>query len=436
MTLLHNATLNDKAVDITIVGGLIDSIMHVDTRPRQPQAAATPSNLEGEPDCNRGNRRSATDSGASHSSPKLGEVAQRAGGVCKEIIDCSGLSVFPGLCNMHSHAPMTLFRGLGDDQPLDVWLNKYIWPAEQKLTDELVYQGTLQACREMLASGTTAFNDMYFRLPAMAQAVRDSGIRARLGLNVFGDGEEIDDILRRGVPLCTPNPDGVSGVHGGTPLLSIAPHSIYTVTAKGLRRCADACKDLGLPMHIHMSETQKEVDDCLREHGCRPWEWLDKLGILDKLGKNIIAAHCLHLSEEEIRLIGDHGITCVHCPNSNLKLGSGYRFPMLELLDAGARVALGTDGSASSNNLDMIEVMKTAALLQKGWRGDPTVVPAAQILAIAALGHTIAPGQPACLFLSTAKSLSDLVYASHGDSVALTLVDGKIVYRRELKIEN
>ena len=185
-----------------------------------------------------------------------------------------------------------------------------------------------------------------------------------------------------------------------------------------------------LPMHIHMSETRIEFDDCLREHGCRPWEWLDRLGILDKLGSNIIAAHCLHLSEHEIGLIGDHGITCVHCPNSNLKLGSGYRFPMLELLDAGGHVMLGTDGSASSNNLDMIEVMKTAALLQKGWRGDPTVVPATQILSLATGGHRIAPDQPACLFLAKVKSLSDLVYASHGDSVAMTIVDGKVVYRQ------
>ena len=335
-------------------------------------------------------------------------------------VDARGLSVFPGLMNMHSHAPMTLFRGLGDDQPLDVWLNEYIWPAEQKLTDERVYEGTLQACKEMLASGTTAFNDMYFRLPAMARAVKESGIRACLGLNFFGDAEEIDcvDALIR---ECA----------GGSIRLSIAPHSIYTVSEKGLRRCADACVEYGLPMHIHMSETQKEIDDCLREHGCRPWEYLDKLGILDNLGKNIIAAHCLHLSEHEIRLIGDHGITCVHCPNSNLKLGSGYRFPMLELIDAGANVMLGTDGSASSNNLDMIEVMKTAALLQKGWRGDPTVVPASQILDIATGGHRIAAGQPACLFMSTARSLSDLVYASHGDSVQLTMVGGKTVYRKD-----
>ena len=402
---ISNALLNGALVDITINGGTISVI--------QPHT--------------------------SHLSP-----------LSSHLIDAHGLAVFPGLCNMHSHAPMTLFRGLGDDQPLDVWLNDYIWPAEQKLTDELVYEGTLQACREMLASGTTFFNDMYFRLPAMAQAVRDSGIKARLGQNFFGDADDLECVnalMRDCASDDTTNTNAITQSHTNTITLSIAPHSIYTVTEKGLRRCADACADLQLPMHIHMSETQKEVDDCLREHGCRPWEWLDKLGILDKLGANIIAAHCLHLSDHEIRLISDHGITCVHCPNSNLKLGSGYRFPMLELLEAGAKVTLGTDGSASSNNLDMIEVMKTAALLQKGWRGDPTVIPAEQILKIATLGHSIAPGQPADLFLvkvteslsdkvteplshSATQSLSNLIYATHGESVAMTLVDGKIVYRQ------
>lgn len=366
---IGNALLDGKAVDIVINGSIIESV-----KPHSP---------------------------------------------CAVDIDAHGLAVFPGLMNMHSHAPMTLFRGLGDDQPLDVWLNDYIWPAEQKLTDELVYKGTLQACREMLASGTTAFNDMYFRLPSMAQAVKDSGIQAMLGLTVFGDCDELDS-MDEVMHTCTD-----FGIK-----VSIAPHSVYTVSEKGLRRSAEMCKAMGLPMHIHMSETQKEVNDCMKEHGCRPWEWLDKLGILDKLGRNIIAAHCLHLSENEIRLIGDHKITCVHCPNSNLKLGSGYRFPLLELLDAGACVTLGTDGSASSNNLDMIEVMKTAALLQKGWRGDPTVVPASQILSLATLGHTIAPAQPACLFLANVRSLSDLVYASHGDSVVLTMVDGKVVYKK------
>ena len=396
--IISNALLNGAFVDITIDKGIIS---HIDPHD-------------------------------SHLSP-----------LTSHLIEASGLSVFPGLCNMHSHAPMTLFRGLGDDQPLDVWLNDYIWPAEQKLTDELVYQGTLQACHEMLASGTTAFNDMYFRLPAMAKAVKESGIRAMLGYNVFGDADEcLNGKMLECLSACAGNTQTIKQSNNQAIFYTIAPHSIYTVSEKGLRRCADACKEFGVPMHIHMSETLKEVNDCLREHGCRPWEYLDKLGILDKLGENIIAAHCLHLSENEIKLIGDHHITCVHCLNSNLKLGSGYRFLMLELLEAGARVTLGTDGSASSNNLDMIEVMKTAALLQKGWRGDPTVVPAEQILSLATLGHTIAPGQPACLFLAKLKNstqaieeannqaIANLVYACHGDCVEMTMVDGKIVYRK------
>lgn len=382
MITLQNVILDNKAVDITIADGLIVKITACGKR-----IAATPA-------------RQTTDN--------------------NEVIDCTGLAAYPGLCNMHSHAPMTLFRGLGDDQPLDRWLNEYIWPAEQKLTDEQVYQGTLQACREMLASGTTAFNDMYFRLPAMTRAVEESGITGRLGYNIFGDGDELDDPAV--VDLLSHPSQHVS--------YSIAPHSIYTVSERGLSRSAEACLALHLPMHIHMSETQKEVNDCLVLHGCRPWEWLDRLGILDQMGENIIAAHCLHLSDSEIRLIGDHHITCVHCPNSNLKLGSGYRFPMLELLDAGARVALGTDGSASSNNLDMVEVMKTAALLQKGWRGDPTAVPANQILSIATTGANIAEGHHANLFLTTALTVSNLVYASHGESVRLTIVNGEIAYRQ------
>ena len=341
-------------------------------------------------------------------------------GPCAPDIDAHGLSVYPGLRNMHCHAPMVLFRGLGDDQPLDRWLNDYIWPAERELTDRRVYEGTLQACREMLAGGITFFNDMYFRLPAMARAVEESGIRARLGLNVFGDADELDDPAIR----------ALLGQSSANVAYSIAPHSVYTVSERGLLRSAEACRDLGLPMHIHMSETLKEVDDCLRLHGCRPWELLERIGILDMLGSNIIAAHCLHLSDREVELIGRHGITCVHCPNSNLKLGSGYRFPLLELLQAGAKVALGTDGAASSNNLDLLEAMKTSALLQKGWRGDPTVVPAGQALAIATQDHTIAPGQPADLFLAPARSTSDLVYTTHGESVALTLVGGRVVHSR------
>ncbi|MBR1798447.1 MAG: amidohydrolase [Bacteroidales bacterium] len=348
-----------------------------------------------------------------------------------QVIDAKGLAVYPAMANMHSHAPMTLFRGLGDDQPLDRWLNDYVWPAEQQLTDELVYQGTLCACREMLSTGTSMFNDMYFRLPAMARAVEESGIRARLGLTLFGDAPELDDPTLM-EPLAYPT-QRVS--------YSLAPHSIYTVTPNGLRRAAEACEQLHLPMHIHMSETQKEVDDCLSLHGCRPWELLDRLGILDRLGSNIIAAHSLHLSSKEIEMIGAHHITVVHCPCSNLKLGSGYRFAMQELIEAGAQVAIGTDGSASSNNLCMLEATKIATLLQKGWRSDPTACPADQALALATCGHRIAVGEVADLFLVRLNSapdtplaaqdsaVSDLVYATPGTATAFTIVGGHVVYQ-------
>lgn len=371
--IIANALLDGRAVDLRIEGGGIKSV--------QPHNGSLPAD---------------------------------------ETIDADGLSVFPGLHNMHTHSPMVLFRGLGDDQPLDVWLNQYIWPAEQSLTDESVYDGTLQACHEMASTGTTYFNDMYFHLPAMAQAVEDSGLRGRLGLNIFGDGTELDDHAVERM------------LKGGTSRVeySIAPHSVYTVSAAGLQRCARACREWGLPMHIHMSETQKEVDDCIAKYGCRPWELLEQLGVLDMVGGHqIIAAHCLHLSPHEVEIIGSHGITCVHCPNSNLKLGSGYRFPMAELIAAGATVRLGTDGSASSNNLDMIEVMKVAALLQKGWRGDPTAAPAKQVLSMATADRKIAAGGVADLFLIDVRSTSDLVYATHGESVRLTMVDGKVVWR-------
>ena len=383
--IVSNTRLNDAFVDITVGEGIIRKI--------EPHSPTPPHNSAG-----------------------------------VQVVNGGGRTAFPGLANMHSHAPMTLFRGLGDDQPLDVWLHDYIWPAEQGLTDSLVYDATLRACHEMLASGTTFFNDMYFRLPAMARAVQESGIRARLGLTVFGDAEELLD------------PDTLDLLTQRTPNLefSIAPHSVYTVSPTGLRRCATTASQLGLKLHIHMSETRKEVDDCMAAHGCRPWELLDSLGVLDLMGADIIAAHCLHLSDHEIELIGRHHITCVHCPASNLKLGSGVRFPMQELLDAGAAVRIGTDGSASSNNLDMLEASKLAALLQKGWREDPTAAPAAQIFDMATAARRIAPGEPADFFLIDLNSaspaphpaLSDLLYATHGDQVAATFVAGHLVYKR------
>lgn len=346
-----------------------------------------------------------------------------------ERVDCTGLEAFPGLCNMHCHMPMVFLRGLGDDTPLSSWLNEYIWPAEQQWGDELMYQATLQACHELLASGVTFVNDMYFRLPAMARAVRESGIRARLGYNLFGNATELDDADVQQL-LCS----GDKMVD-----FSIAPHSIYTVSTEGLSHAASRCAQWGLKMHIHMSETQREVDDCMMQHGMRPWQLLKELKVLELIGTDIIAAHCLYLSDEEMALMGEYGVTAVHCPHSNLKLGSGFRFPMQELVQRGVEVALGTDGAASSNNLDMIEAMRTAALLQKGWRADPTACSAQQILDMATCGHKLEVGEVADLFLVPytpvspltlvrGSSVSNLVYTLSAGHVRMTIVDGKIVY--------
>lgn len=347
-------------------------------------------------------------------------------------IDGSQYAAFPSFANMHTHAPMTLLRGLGDDTPLDEWLNKWIWPTEKRLNPDSIYWGTRLACLEMIKSGTTAFNDMYFFLPEMAKAVSDSGIRAQLGLNLFGDGDELDSF----------NPEPYPNV-----TYSIAPHAIYTVTKRGLTRAAEYCSRNGLAYHIHMNETLKEVSDCQSQHGCRPYELLDRIGVLDTMGEKLIGAHSLHLSEHEIELIGRHGCTVVHNPNSNLKLGSGYRFLFSELADSGANVTIGTDGCASSNNLDMLEAAKTAALLQKGWRQSPTASPARDIMQAAtengfrALGlkaGRIAEGWLADMilvdldnvaFVPCHNAMSNLVYSAHSDAIDTVICNGKIVMR-------
>lgn len=349
-------------------------------------------------------------------------------------VNGSGKAAFPAFANGHCHAPMTLFRGLGNDLPLDVWLNDWIWPNEKNLTDEIVYWGTKLACLEMIKNGTTAFNDMYFHIEAEAQAVAESGIRANLCLNIFGNGEEIGDCTSKILP------ERHERITFG-----LAPHAIYTVNEKGLLRVAEYCSKYGVKCHIHMSETLNEIEQCITEHGCRPFEYLDRIGFLDTLGDKIIAAHALHISEKEIDLIAKHNVKIVHNPNSNLKLGSGHMFLYEELRQAGVEILLGTDGCASSNNLDMIEAMKTMSLLQKGWRKNPTVLPSQSALQIATRNGfkamewdagEIAEGKLADIilvdlnniaFVPNNNTLSNLIYAAHGDCIDTVICNGRIL---------
>ena len=356
------------------------------------------------------------------------------------VIDGRGKAALPSFANMHTHAAMSLFKGLGSDLPLHRWLNDCVWPAEQRLDGEAVYWGVKLACLEMIKSGTTLFNDMYFHLPWAAKAVAEMGIRAVLGLNVFGDGDELTESAfsqLRGE---------VEGT-GELLQLSIAPHSVYTVSEKGLARCAEISQRHGTIYQIHMSETEREVQECLANHGCRPYELLERTGVLSMTEGRLIGAHCLYLSPREIDLMAHHHVTATHNPASNLKLGSGYRFPYAELRNAGVNIALGTDGSASSNNLDMIEAARLMSYLQKGVRQDPTVLPVQELLRVTTEngfqaagidGGKIAVGKVADLilvdldnlaFVPMHDTLSGLFYAAHADCVDTVICNGRVIMR-------
>lgn len=285
----------------------------------------------------------------------------------------------PGFANLHTHSAMTLLRSAGSGLPLFEWLNNAIFPREAKLTPEKVYEGALDACNEMKSTGTTAFNDMYFHIESTIQAAIETGLNANIALSVtdadFGNGnvknfvDGLEKILKT-----------ISNTKITT---SIAPHAIYTVSGKNLQYLADFAKEHDMLFHMHLSETQKERIDCIQQFGMTPVKYLEKLKILDKTGSRFIGAHALWLDNDEIQILGEHKANVVHCPNSNLKLGSGFRFLYTELRDAGVNVTLGTDGCASSDNLDMVEAMKTMSLLQKGIRNNPSILPADEVLGVA-----------------------------------------------------
>lgn len=294
----------------------------------------------------------------------------------------------PSLVNMHTHSAMTLLRSAGSGLPLFRWLNEAIFPREAQLTPDDIYRGALDACEEMLQTGTTAFNDMYFSIESTLRAAKETNLQANIALSVTDRDCEDKQLFAK----------FLDSIHhrfeesGCT--FSIAPHSIYTVSAHNLQMLADFAKEHQTLFHIHLSETQKEREDCLRENGVPPVVYLDRLGIFDKVGSKFIGAHSLWLDPTEIEILGSHHVTVVHCPNSNLKLGSGYRFLYTELRDAGVNVTLGTDGCASSDNLDMVEAMKVMSLLQKGVRNDPSVLPAEEVLKVASNNGRKALGLP------------------------------------------
>jgi len=284
------------------------------------------------------------------------------------VIEADGLAILPSFYNTHNHAAMTLLRGYADDKPLQQWLEEDVWPFEANLTPEDIRHGDELAVREMSAGGTAFFNDMYFDPEEAIAAVEAAGIRAAIGITVLdGHPKSQPEALREYIK-------NWKDPSGGRIQLVVAPHSIYTVSAERLKRCANFARHQGLLLHIHVSETRKEVEDCIKAHGTTPVRYLDKLGFL---GPDVIAAHCVHVDAEEWKILAKRGVTVAHCPCSNMKLGSG-RFPYELAIESGCRITLGTDGVSSNNNLDMREEMKFAALLAK-LAGDASLLPAPEV---------------------------------------------------------
>ena len=295
--------------------------------------------------------------------------------------------LIPGLVNAHTHAAMNLMRGLADDLPLMRWLNDHIWPAEAAhVSSKFVYDGTLLACAEMLRAGVTCFNDMYFFPDAAAHAASDGKLRAVMGMIVIefpsAYAGDADSYLHRGLETRDAFRDH--------PLLtfSIAPHAPYTVSDKSFAKVLTYSEQLNVPIHIHVHETENEIVQSETQHGVRPLERLRKLGLL---GPQFVAVHAVHLTPVEIALLAQQNCHVVHCPTSNLKLASGIA-PVAEMLQAGINVALGTDGAASNNRLDMFAEMRLAALLAKGSSRQADVLPAHQALAMATINGARALG--------------------------------------------
>ena len=296
-------------------------------------------------------------------------------------------ALIPGLVNLHTHAAMALLKGIADDRPLMEWLQQHIWPIEAKhVSPDFVRDGTRLACAEMLRGGTTCFADMYFFPSATAEAAKDMGMRAALGLISLdfptNYASDPDDYLSKGLAArdAFQNEELIT--------FCLAPHAPYTVSDASFAQIAILAEQCDLPIHTHLHETRQEITDSQQKYGCRPLERLQRLGLL---GPNLVAAHGVHLEAHEMALLAAHGCSIAHCPSSNLKLASGIA-PIAALLAHGVNVGLGTDSSASNNRLDMFTEMRLAALLAKGVSGDATVVSAQQALHMATLGGALALG--------------------------------------------
>ena len=378
---------------------------------------------------------------------KISEINDKIPVEADHKIGCKSLAAIPGLMNCHTHSAMALLRGFADDMPLDRWLQDKIWPIEEKLTEKDVYWGSRLACLEMIRSGTTFFNDMYWHFHGTAKAAFDSGMRARVSavfLDLFDDAKARDQkkLNKQLFKDCKK--------YGSRISMALGPHAMYTASEESLLWAKEFAEKHDLTIHFHLSESKKEVDDCLKKHRMRPVEYLDKIGFLCK---NVAASHCVWLSDDEIRLMAKHDARVLHNPASNMKLSVGRALPYKKLRDAKITIGLGTDGCASNNNLDMFEEMKIASLLQKHAAQDPTAMPAGEAFDLATKNPArifkldcgrIQEGMLADIALIDLKHakllpnhnlISNLVYSAGSGCVHSTICDCRLLMQ-DRKIEN
>jgi len=363
-------------------------------------------------------------------------------GEAETSIDGAGDLAFPGLVNTHTHAAMTLLRGFADDMSLHEWWTQKIWPLEAHLTGSDIYWGTKLACLEMIRSGTVAFNDMYFFMDEAARAVDEMGLCAVLAYGFIDFFSE-----ERREAECRATERLVQSIYRmANPRIkaAVGPHAVYTVSQEGLRWVSEFAAEKGIGIHVHLSETEKEVNDAVSQWKRRPVQILDECGVLTP---RTVAAHCCWLDRDECSLLAKRGVHVSHNPASNMKLVAGRAMPYHWLKEAGASVTLGTDGSASNNNLDLFEEMKIASLLQKHAWNSQTLLPAGEAFAMAtsagarALGFgqgKIAPGEPANLILVDSRAvcntplhhpISNLVYSCSGSAVKTTICQGRVLMK-------
>ena len=363
-----------------------------------------------------------------------------------EVVDCRGKTAMPAFVNMHTHAGMSLMRGIEEDVQLKDWIDR-IWKVESHIDGDFVYHATKVACLEMIRTGTVTFNDQYW-YPMMARkAAVEMGLRPVISYVVLDHNNKEEAEFQKDECIRTYE-ESLGWKDGG--IFSMAFHAIYSVSEEMMLWSADFARKHGLKLHIHLSETEKEVRDCAEAHGgLSPVEYLDRLG---NLGPDVIAAHTLWLSDEDVRILGERRVNCVHNINSNTKLASGYRFRYNELRDAGANVCIGTDGCASSNNLDMLEAMKTTALFQKAWRENPKGLPLCELISLATRNGADALGldtgrlevgmqadicivkTDSSFFLSPGSFLSIFIYSAHSDCIDSLISMGRFVMRNR-KVE-